>query len=272
MNYVELDCSVEDAEKKEMLIALLENEGFSGFEETATGMLAYIEEGIYDGEAVQGVMDIMNVSYTTKTIQPRNWNEEWEKNFSPVVINGFCMVRAAFHPKDETVKYDIVITPKMSFGTGHHATTRLMMQQMSQLDLQGKTVFDFGTGTGILAILGEMLGAEDTLAIDNDEWAYRNTLENIETNNVHKIQVLQGSIEGASGRTFDVILANINRHILLDNMQQMYDSLNAGGNILMSGILTEDKEIVVNAAEAAGFKLINSETENNWVVLLLNKL
>lgn len=267
MNYIQLHCIIADAGTKDIIIALLEQEGFEGFEETEAGLLAYIPEPEFKKDGIDELFGPFGVSYTIQTIAPKNWNEEWEKNFEPVVVEGFCTVRADFHEKNVDTPYDIIITPKMSFGTGHHATTRLMMQQMKGIDFKGKSVFDFGTGTGILAILGEMLGANDVIAIDNDEWAYENSKENLQRNNTTYVKVSQGSITDIVARQFDIILANINRHILLEYMSNMYNLLKPGGTILMSGLLKEDVEIVKPAAIESGFTPIQTDELNNWVVL-----
>ncbi len=267
MDYIQLHCSIADGGTKEIIIALLEQEGFEGFEETQDGLLAYIPEPEFKKNDIDELFVPFGINYTIQTIAPRNWNEEWEKNFDPVVVEGFCTVRADFHEKNADTPYDIIITPKMSFGTGHHATTRLMMQQMKDIDFKGKSVFDFGTGTGILAILSEMLGAEDIVAIDNDEWAYENSKENLQRNNASHIQVLQGSITDIAARQFDVILANINRHILLQYMGDMYALLKPGGIILMSGLFTEDVQVVKPAAIETGFSYVQTDALNNWVVL-----
>lgn len=269
MNHVKLSFHVTAQDHKETLMALLSTLDFSGFEETEQGLVAYTGEPAYDEAAVQEIAGQLGLAFDKELILQRNWNEEWERNFQPVIIDGFCSVRADFHPKPEGVAYDIVITPKMSFGTGHHATTALMMTFMRELDLKDKEVFDFGTGTGILAILAEMLGARNVLAIDNDEWSFENARENCSRNNAQSVSVQLGTADDVpEGIRFDVILANINRHILLAEMDRMAALLKTGGPLLLSGILPEDVVIIREKAEGAGFVYQQEQTERNWVCML----
>ncbi|MBL7718091.1 MAG: 50S ribosomal protein L11 methyltransferase [Flavipsychrobacter sp.] len=270
MHYQQVTISVEAQEQKDILIALLEHIGYEGFEEQPTGLVAFIPEEEYSEASLAEVLTPFGVEFSLQRVEQQNWNAQWESNFSPVIVEGFCTVRAGFHDMEVTTPYEIVITPKMSFGTGHHATTRLMMQRMGAMEFAGKKVLDFGTGTGILAILAHMLGATDIEAIDNDEWSYENSVENVTGNNAAEIKVKLGSLDAAEG-TYDIILANINRHILLHYMSDLYDKLNPTGTVLMSGILTEDLDIIENAAEQAGFILAAREESNNWLCLLFNK-
>ena len=253
-------------------MAMLSTLDFTGFEETEDSIIAYAEEERYEEQAVQEIAAQLQLPFQKEVLQQRNWNEEWEKNFEPVIIDGFCSVRADFHPKPENVTYDIVITPKMSFGTGHHSTTALMIELMRELDFTHKQVFDFGTGTGILAILAEQLGADAILAIDNDEWSYENALENCTRNQASKITVQLATADDVpADATFDIILANINRHILLAYMPQMAALLKEQGTLLLSGILTEDVSMVRAAAEAQGFRYQLEQTDQNWVCMQLVK-
>jgi len=268
MNHIKLSFGISDQEQRETLMAMLSVLNFIGFEEKEDALDAYMDEADYVAEEVQAITMPMNINYQTELIAMRNWNEEWEKNFEPVIIDGFCSVRADFHSKPEGVEYDIVITPKMSFGTGHHATTALMMEFMRGLDFKGKCVFDFGTGTGILAILAEMLGAASILAIDNDEWSVTNSIENAARNNATRIEIRQATADDLEpGLQFDIILANINRHILLAYMHTMASQLKAAGTLLLSGILPEDISMVREAAEAAGFIYGQEKIMNNWVCM-----
>jgi ribosomal protein L11 methyltransferase len=268
MNHIKLNFGIADQEQKETLMAMLSTLDFIGFEETEEGLVAYMEESAYHEEEVKSIADTWNLSYTAETIEKRNWNEEWEKNFEPVIIDGFCSVRAYFHPRPDNVEYDIVITPKMSFGTGHHATTALMMEFMRGLDFAGKTVFDFGTGTGILAILAKMLGATNVLGIDNDDWSVENAIENCERNNTTEIDIKLATADDIDrDLQFDIVLANINRHILLAYMDRMAAQLASGGTLLLSGILPEDIAIVRDAAEKSGFIYQKEKIMNNWVCM-----
>jgi ribosomal protein L11 methyltransferase len=272
MNYTKLSFSVAGQDAKDTLIALLSNIEFEGLEETPDGLDVYIETPSFDKDEINSISNQLNVPYTTEQMAKRNWNEEWEKNFEPVIINGFCSVRADFHPKPANVEYDIVITPKMSFGTGHHATTASMMTFMKELDFKDKKVLDFGTGTGILAILAEQLGAASVLGIDNDEWSIENALENCGRNNATKVDIQISPIESLdTAARFDIILANINRHILLEYMNNMFALLKTGGTLLLSGILPEDISIITAAATAAGFKYEKEMIENNWVCMQFGK-
>ncbi len=270
MQYIQVTIGIEKQELKDIIIALLENISYEGFEEQENSIIAFVPGSDYDEAQLKSLLENFDLSFTTKTIEPQNWNAQWEANFQPVIVENFCTIRAGFHRIQVDTPYEIVITPKMSFGTGHHATTQLMMMQMSKQDLKGKAVLDFGTGTGILAILAEKLGAKAVLAIDNDEWSYENTRENIAGNNCLNIEVVQGSLEVAD-KQYDTILANINRHILLHYMNDMYSKLAEKGTILMSGLLKEDRGIVVEAALSSGFKLSGEDEHNNWIVLIFNK-
>ena len=271
MEYLQVNIPCGNEEQKEITIALLENAGYEGFEEKEDSVAAYINKDQFNKEELEGILAPMALGFTTEIIAQQNWNSAWESNFEPVIIEEFCTIRASFHDLKVTTPYEIVITPKMSFGTGHHATTLQMVQQMAGMDFIGKRVLDFGTGTGILAILAEMLGATEILAIDNDGWAYENTKENIGANNCRKVEVQQGSLELA-GEGYDIILANINRHILLEYMNDMYNKTKTGGHVLMSGLLREDRDIVEKAAAKAGFQLGNYSEHNNWISLLFKKM
>lgn len=271
MQYKQITIAVSSAEQSEIILAGLSDIGFEGFEEGDGVLVAFIPAPVFDATVLEEVLARFDRTYTTADIAEQNWNAVWEESFQPVVVPGFCTVRAHFHTMEVDTPYEIVITPQMSFGTGHHATTMLMMQQMQHIDTVGKSVLDFGAGTGILAILAEKLGAAKVIAIDNDEWAYKNTVDNIRQNHCRVITAHQGSLELATGELFDIILANINRNILLHYMDGMYKNLAPGGIILMSGLLTEDFDIINTVAEKAGFTLQNRSELNNWIVLLYSK-
>lgn len=267
MIYTQVVLAVTDATVREMLIAELEAAGFEGFVEDNTELQAFINKELYKEEELKEIAAQYEVNYTLSEIAQQNWNAEWESGFSPVTVDGFCTIRADFHEPDTTVLHDIIITPKMSFGTGHHATTQLMVQTMKDIDHKDKKVLDFGTGTGVLAILAEKLGATSIMAIDNDEWSYENTLENIERNSAVGIEVRKGSLEVVEGETYDIILANINRHILIQCMQDMKNMLKVDGMVLMSGILVEDEGIVTSEAAKAGLLLKSKLMQDNWLCL-----
>lgn len=270
--YTQVSFYTPDGEIREILTALLSDAGFEGFEETEDRLGAFISTSDFDHDYVDSLAVRYDVPVDITQIVEQNWNRSWESNFQPVIVEGFCTVRADFHKLEVKTPYEIVITPKMSFGTGHHATTQLMMEQMREIDFKAKKVFDFGTGTGILAILAEMLGASDVLAIDNDKWAYENSVENVERNDCRNVQVKPGTIEDVPGEDrFDIILANINRHILLQYMQQLSNLLAEGGHVAISGLLVEDKEIIIAAANQQGFKELKTTTLNNWIMIYLAK-
>ncbi len=272
MQYIKVTIKNATDEASNMLIALLSDAGFNGFEETGGALFAYIEEAAFSLEVLSTITDGQHVDYETEIIAPQNWNALWESNFEPVIVADFCTIRAHFHDIAVSTAYDIVITPKMSFGTGHHATTQQMIMLMKRIDFADKSVLDFGTGTGVLAILGEMLGATAIMAIDNDKWSVENAIENIERNSCKHISVQEASLEDISATKFDVILANINRHILLQYMALLYSKLNLRGAILMSGLLIEDKDIIIDAASEAGFKFMEMSELNNWIALLFEKV
>jgi len=265
----------EDIAPKEIWLARLSLiEEISGWEEPEDdSIVAYTESWEQIKEAIERIAADTATAISISEVPAQNWNAVWESNFEPVIIPDFVCVRAHFHPEIPGIPYDIRITPKMSFGTGHHATTRLMMMLMRDIDFKGKTVFDYGTGTGILAILAEMLGAEHCFAIDIDEWAYENAKENIYTNNCQHIEVAQGDIQSVSAQPYDIILANINRHILLESMQRMHELLVPRGQLLLSGILyLQDTRIILDKAKSCGFQMLRQEEENGWTAILLTKV
>lgn len=265
MRHIKVTLQFDEVGTGDVLIAVLSEIGYEGFEEEGGKVLAYIPEGQFDESALKGAADMPGVSYERETIEPKNWNEVWESSFEPVVVDDFCTIKAHFHTVESTTPYEIVITPKMSFGTGHHATTQLVMLAMKDIDFKGKSVLDFGTGTGVLAILATMLGATDVTAIDNDEWSVENAKENIERNASGGIEVSQASLEDIAQREYDVILANINRHILLQYMTGLFDRVIPSGLLVMSGLLVEDESIVCDAAVAAGFKVEEVHKRNGWI-------
>lgn len=256
-------------EQSDVLIAQLSEIGFDGFQEEEQHLKAFIPASDFDEVAVQEIATRNNVSFTQSTIEETNWNAVWESNFQPVIVDDFVGIRADFHEPIKGVAHEIVITPKMSFGTGHHATTFMMIQQMRGIDFNNKKVFDFGTGTGVLAILAEKSGAASVYAVDNDEWSILNTKENIERNNSVKIQVEK--IDAVTGADkFDIILANINRNVILDNFSVLEDKLHSSGTLLLSGLLEEDEPVIVNKAAEFLLTLNKKLVRNNWVSLRFN--
>jgi ribosomal protein L11 methyltransferase len=254
----------------EILIAELGETAFESFEETETGLSAYVQKQFWNEDILYDVQILKSsefkISFTSEEIDQVNWNEEWEKNFEPIEVDDTCRVRAPFHEFKE-VQYDIVIEPKMSFGTGHHETTFMMIQHLLETELEGKKTLDMGCGTAILAILAEMKGAQPIDAIDIDNWCYLNSIENAERNNCNHITVEEGDASLLAGRKYDVIIANINRNILLNDMQQYVDCLNPDGILLLSGFYEEDIPYIDASCTEKGLKLQKKHKRNNWVAL-----
>ena len=253
-------------EQQEMLIAHLAEAGYDGFEETTHELKAYINADKYDNHFLKELAYKYQLTYTEERIAPQNWNAVWESNFQPVIVDDFALIRACFHPPVPGIQHDIIITPKMSFGTGHHATTWMMVQQMRELDMQNKTVFDFGTGTGILAILAEKQGAGEVLAIDNDEWSIVNAAENITANHCRHI-TLQQAVAPPAGKQFEILLANINKNVILDNLEALTAMLPGGGTLLLSGLLEEDERAITGAARSFSLRCAGKATKNGWICL-----
>jgi len=252
----------------EILIAELGYAGFESFVETEEGVLAYIQKEEWNAAILEDInildSEEFKIEYTFSEIEQVNWNEEWEKNFDPIEVDGKCTVRAPFHPK-KNFEYEIVIEPKMSFGTGHHETTFMMMQFILENDFKNKTVLDMGCGTAVLAILAEMRGASKLDAIDIDEWCFENSMENIQRNNCKNISVFLGNASLLSNREYDVIIANINRNILLNDMQAYMESLNDVGELYLSGFYLEDLPIITETCNNLGFTFVENKEKNNWV-------
>lgn len=250
-------------EEQDILISELEDLS-TGFEQTEDELIAYFDELKFESYEVHKILE--HFEFQIETIKEKNWNEVWEQNFNPIHIEDFCGIRAEFHQPIQDVKYELVITPKMSFGTGHHATTYMMIHQMRNIDFADKTVLDFGTGTGVLAILAEKMEASKILAIDNDKWSIENAKENIEKNNCNKIELELTS--KLPEEQFDIILANINKNVLLENIKSLKDCLSANGFLIMSGLLTTDEEDISQASRSAGLQLKNKTVKDNWISLL----
>lgn len=261
----------EAGEVRDIIVALLGGMGYAGFEEQEDELLAFISVSDFDKSALEELAAEYSFSYELADVEERNWNAIWEAEFEPVVVGEFCTIRAHFHPPATSTQYEIVITPKMSFGTGHHATTQLMIMAMQDVRFEGKSVLDFGTGTGVLAILAEKLGSSKILAIDNDEWAVNNSIENVERNECRQVSVHQASLENIGEAAYDVVLANINRHILLGTMPLLFEKTMAGGLLVMSGLLEDDETIVSDAAIQAGFEVSAVTKRNGWISIQCGK-
>jgi ribosomal protein L11 methyltransferase len=254
----------------EILIAELGEKPFESFVESDFGIVAYMQKGLWSEDVLEDIY-ILNspeftISYRIEEIDQVNWNEEWEKNFEAIDVDGNCHVRAPFHPKTDA-EFDIVIEPKMSFGTGHHETTHMMIQHLLAMDVTNMKTLDMGCGTAILAILAEMKGAKPIDAIDIDNWCYLNSIENAERNNCSQISVYEGDAALLVGKKYDLIIANINRNILLADMKAYTNCLLSGGTILFSGFYKEDIPFINESCEENGLKFVSELERNNWVSL-----
>ncbi len=276
MNYYA--CSFTNPENenlKDMFMELLGEIGFDSFMDTDEGFEAYCQEPALDENELNDIMQMeqfANVKLLKKELIPdQDWNATWEASYEPVIINEFCRIRAPFHKVEGSYKYDLVIEPKMSFGTAHHETTSQIIELMLQSDFTGLNLLDMGSGTGVLAILAKKLGSATTVAIDNDEWAYRNALDNIRLNDENDIIVELGDANSLKDRQFDIILANINRNILLRDMKEYVKCLVDGGKIFFSGFYEEDLVLIAKEAERLGLKYSNHVTKNNWTAAVFVK-
>lgn len=271
MNYLEFKFVVDPLQPaSEILIAELGMAGFESFVENEDGVTAYIPKEEFEAESLAGIhilhSDEFEISYTQKEIEQVNWNEEWEKNFHPIMVDGVCSVRAPFHPEPQ-VRYDVIIEPKMSFGTGHHATTHMMIQFLLKADLEGQAVLDMGCGTGVLAIVAEKRGARVIDAIDIDNWCYQNTVENIERNGCARITAYEGTAALLKDQKYDTIIANINRNILLEDIQTYFRCLTPGGSLYLSGFYAEDIPVIREECERSGLKYEAGLERDKWVAL-----
>lgn len=273
-NYFEVRLTL-NPDYNDILMAELGQIGYESFVETDEGLSAYITETDFDAVKLQQVIDdyqhLTPITFEYEQLETKNWNQEWERNYQPIEVAGQIRVRASYHTPDPAFKYDIVIDPKMSFGTGHHETTTLVMEQQLSLDHQGKSVLDVGSGTGILAILAEMLGANRLTAFDIEEWAYLNAVENAALNGCKHITVFQGTIEDCPADTYDIVLANINRNILLREIPMYVQFLKTGGTLMVSGFYEFDRDDIVQKAQEVNLKLVAQKTLNQWVVLRFEK-
>ena len=260
----------------DILTAELSEVGYDTFMDTETGFNAYITEDIFDENDLMEVLEKYNglaeISFETNVIAKQNWNEEWEKNFEPLIIGNQVSVRASFHPRPENVQYDIVINPKMTFGTGHHETTTLMIENQLTVDHKGKRVLDMGTGTGILAIMACKLGASEVVGVEIEDWSVENSLENAALNDCPDIQVHLGDVTVVENdQPYDIVLANINRNVLLADMPAYTALLKSGGPLVLSGFYTEDLPILQEKATEFGLIFESDRTKNNWVSAIFRK-
>jgi ribosomal protein L11 methyltransferase len=267
MNYIQVLVNDTDNEKNEILIALLDNAGFESFEETDTTLKAFIKESEFDQTDLDEVINPLNLAYTSSIIPQQNWNAQWESSFEPILVKDFVGIRAYFHQPIPQVKHEIIITPKMSFGTGHHATTYMMIEQMEALDFINKTVVDFGTGTAVLAILSEKMGAVAIDAIDYDEWSIENSIENAAANNCTKINLLKAETI-ATNKVYDIILANINLNVIMDNLAAIQSVSKKGSFALLSGFIKTDEAVMLKTLTATGIHPLKTVQKGEWICML----
>ena len=275
MNYYEIKFNIEPNTEvnRDVLAAVLIEIGFESFSENANGIDAYISEKLYNKEEIENCisnfpLEDVQFSFTSSLVETKDWNEEWEKNFfQPIIIKDKCVIHSSFHENIPQLQYDIIIDPKMAFGTGHHETTSLMISYLLDADVANKSFLDMGCGTAVLAILAKMKGANPVVAIDIDEWAYNNSVENIKLNNTPDIDIRLGGAELLEKESFDVIFANINRNILLNDIHIYATCMKSGSQLFMSGFYTEDMEIIKDECSKNNLQFVSYIEKNNWVAI-----
>jgi len=276
MEYTEIDIKLKPVVPfADILVARLNEIEFESYCEDEAGLKAYVQTHLLDENAANKILNevakLCELSSTTTKVKQENWNKKWENNFDPVYINEKCVIRAHFHDAFPNIEYEIIITPKMSFGTGHHETTYLVMNEMFGIDFKDKSVLDMGSGTGVLAILAAKLGANSLIGIDFDEWACENAVENSEINAISTISFINGNADAIADSTFDIILANINRNIILQDIATYVKAMNINSEIIFSGFLKEDIPLILEKSEQLGLKLVVSKNKNKWQMLHLKK-
>jgi len=279
MDYTELIVTIagDTDSGRDITIAELAEAGYDSFEETENGLKAYIRCDNFDEKKLEGLLVLNNSRYTGSVIthsmlKTMDWNEEWEKYYEPVSVGEFCHIRAAFHSSPGSFKHEIIIQPKMSFGTGHHETTWMVINAMQKTGFSGKEVLDMGCGTGVLAILSSKLGAKKVTAVDIDEWAVKNTKENAEVNLVPGLIILEGDIGVLDpAANYDIIFANITRNVLAEYIPIFSDIMNEDGLLFTSGFYLEDLDDIINFSEKAGLGFVSSDTKNRWTMALFKK-
>jgi ribosomal protein L11 methyltransferase len=278
MKYFEVTFSVNPCNETatDILSALIAETGFESFVECEGGMQAYVQQSLFDEDALKSIIADFpvpgtEITYTITEPEDKDWNEEWEKNFfQPIVIDNRCVIHSTFHKDYPKAEYDIVINPQMAFGTGHHETTSSILGELLDADLKGKSVLDMGCGTSILAILASMRGADPVTAIDIDDWCVNNSRDNIALNNINNITVELGDASLLEGRKpFDVIIANINRNILLNDMAAYTACMHKGSEIYMSGFYVQDIDAIRSKGESLGLKFVHYREKNNWAAVKL---
>jgi len=267
MNYLQIEFETLQEGESERLIALLAEAGFESFEETENSLLAFIKEAGFKEDSLEEILKFVPVNYAITVVPQQNWNAQWESSFEPIVVNDFVAIRAAFHQPIKEVKHEIIITPKMSFGTGHHATTYMMIEQMGGLDFAGKMVVDFGTGTAVLAILAEKMGAAKIDAIDYDEWSIENSIENAAANNCSNINLIKAETISTK-KTYDIILANINLNVILSSLAAIQAVSKKGSFILLSGFIKADEGVMLKSLAETGIYPLKTVQKGEWICIL----
>jgi ribosomal protein L11 methyltransferase len=267
MNYLQIEFETLHEGESEILIALLAEAGFDSFEEKENSLLAFIKEDDFTDAGFEEIIKLIPVKYTATVIPKQNWNVQWESSFDPIIVNDFVTIRAGFHQPVQQVKHEIIITPKMSFGTGHHATTYMMIEQMRDMEFTNKAVLDFGTGTAVLAILAEKMDAKSIDAIDYDEWSIENSIENIAANNCSKINLIKA--DTIAVKTFyDIILANINLNVIMENLEAIRNICKKGSLILLSGFIKADETVILQALAGYGINQLKTVQKGEWICIL----
>ncbi|MDF2436386.1 MAG: prmA [Bacteroidota bacterium] len=272
MNYIELTVKVEPKEQgSDVLIAQLSELDFESFVENDEGFQAYIKEDLFDESklnlSLSLYVDFFKISCTSKIIPQQNWNKEWESSFQPIEVDGKCYIRAPFHDPKDGFEFDVIIEPKMSFGTGHHNTTQLMISKLMKLDVKNKSLLDMGCGTGVLAIVASMMDADPITAIDIDDWSYENTVENLSRNNINNVLVHKGDAQILQKKVFHTILANINKNVLLADLPVYVQSLEKAGNLILSGFFETDITELKFKATELGLKFEDKAVSEQWTML-----
>jgi ribosomal protein L11 methyltransferase len=277
MNYIELQLFV-NPEFSDIFMAELGEIGYETFTEETDGLNAYITEDLFSETALDEIMErylpMTPIRYSYKTLEKKNWNEEWEKNYEPIIAaNGRVRVRASFHETDPNIEYDLLINPKMSFGTGHHETTSMVLGLQMNVNHQGKKVLDVGCGTGILAILASKLGSTEVAGFDIEEWAAENSRENCQLNDCQNITIRQGTIEDEPAEQYDIVLANINRNILMRDIPKYVAFMKPSpSQLVVSGFYQQDIEDIENVAKESGLRKVQTEHKNNWAAVVFERI
>ncbi len=276
MNYIEVKLNI-NPEFSDIFMAELGEIGYETFTEEAEGLNAYITEDLFSEENLDEIMErylaMTPISYSYSTLEKKNWNEEWEKNYEPILAaNGRVRVRANFHEPDPNIQYELLINPKMSFGTGHHETTSMVLSLQMEIDHQAKKVLDVGCGTGILAIFASKLGASEVAGFDIEEWAAENSRENVQLNACENVVIRQGTIEDEPADQYDIILANINRNILMRDIPKYVEFMKAApSKLIVSGFYQHDIEDIEKVANESGLVKTHTENKNNWAAVIFER-